>query len=396
MSAMPGNERGKLSGRRIAVVSRIYYPEPAAASYRLRALASELAAGGASVDVLTTRSPAGFDDAMASIDGVSVRRWRVLRDSAGYVRGFVQYLSFDIPLFFRLLFMRRPDLVVVEPPPTTGWFSRIACAIRGIPYIYYGADIWSDAVGSAGYPRYVATILRRVERWAMAGAASVVSVSAEFTARIREQFPQAQVDTVGNGVDVEMFSPHGDRIDRGVPYLLYAGTASEVHGAQIFVDAFEDALRLNPGTKLVFIGQGSDFATIQARTSHFPTETVEIHPRMSPEEVAAWIRGATATLASVHPDGYSRAFPTKMYASLACGTRVIYAGTGPGAEFAARDGFGHAVAYESNEIATAMTAALRASDSPQQRAARSEWAEKNISLRAVASRIVDVAARTIK
>jgi len=380
-----------LNGMKIALVSRIYYPEPAAASYRLRALARELAECGGVVDVLTTNPPPGFDSVALPLDGATVRRAWVLRDRAGYVRGYLQYLSFDLPVFFRLLFMKKPDLVVVEPPPTTGWFSRIACGIRGIPYIYYAADIWSDAVGIAGYPRYVAGILRRVERWAMSGAASVVSVSMEFTERIRDQFPHANVVTVGNGVDTELFSSGGDHTDLGAPYLLYAGTASEVHGAQIFLDAFEDVVAQIPSAKLIFIGQGSDFATISKRVGNFPKGAVEIHGRMRPQEVAPWLRGASVTLASVNPEGYARAFPTKMYASIACGTPVIYAGTGPGADFAAQDGIGQAVPYDKDEIAVAMIAALRGADSRQSRVSRSDWAKKNISLRAVASRIVEEA-----
>ncbi|GHD79260.1 glycosyltransferase involved in cell wall biosynthesis [Salinibacterium amurskyense] len=384
-----------LAGKRVAVVSRIYVPEPAAASYRLRALVAELAANGAAVDVLTSNPPAGFDDVDSPARGARVRRMWVLRDRAGYVRGYLQYLSFDLPVFFRLLFMRKPHLVIVEPPPTTGWFTRIACGIRGIPYLYYAADIWSDAVGSAGYPRHIAVILRGVERWAMSGAAAVVSVSAEFTERIREQFPRAMVTTVGNGVDTTMFSPVGEKIALGVPYLLYAGTASEVHGAQIFLDAFEEVLKTRPDSKLVFIGQGSDFATLAERSKSLPVGAVELRPRMSPEEVASWIRGAVVTLASVHPDGYARAFATKMYASVACGVPVIYAGTGPGADFAAREGIGHAVAYEKEAIAAVMLSVLSDEEPYANRAARSEWAANNISLRAVASRIIGEARRIL-
>ena len=49
-----------------------------------------------------------------------MRTFPVLRDRNGYVRGYLPYLSFDLPLILRLLFARRPSVVVVEPPPTTG------------------------------------------------------------------------------------------------------------------------------------------------------------------------------------------------------------------------------------------------------------------------------------
>src|SRR5690606_39527813 len=71
---------------------------------------------------------------------VRVRRARVLRDSSGYVRGYLPYLSFDVPAALRLLTVRRPDVVVVEPPPTTGVVVRLVCALRRVPYVYYRSE----------------------------------------------------------------------------------------------------------------------------------------------------------------------------------------------------------------------------------------------------------------
>src|SRR5690554_5596093 len=153
---------------RVVIASRIYAPEPAAASFRLAALADALASDGALVTVLTTTVPgANYPPATE----VRVRRWPVLRDRAGYVRGYLQYLSFDVPLLFRLLFLKRPDVVVVEPPPTTGFVVRIVCALRGLPYVYYAADVWSDAAANAA-PRVVVAFVRKLELWVLRGAAS--------------------------------------------------------------------------------------------------------------------------------------------------------------------------------------------------------------------------------
>ena len=66
------------------------------------------------------------------------------------MRGYVQYLSFDIPLFFRLLFARA-DLVVSEPPPTTGLVVAISLAgCADDPFVYYAADVWTDGLIALG------------------------------------------------------------------------------------------------------------------------------------------------------------------------------------------------------------------------------------------------------
>jgi len=176
--------------RHAVVVSRLFAPEPAAAAFRLEALARALAEAGSDVTVLTSRarpgSPPADDAALSSTRGVDddgkhgarvpgesdrtprpgrvrVRRARVLRDSSGYVRGYLPYLSFDVPVALRLLAVRRPDVVVVEPPPTTGAVVRLVCALRRVPYVYYAADVWSDATRGSGQPGLVSRVLARVE-----------------------------------------------------------------------------------------------------------------------------------------------------------------------------------------------------------------------------------------
>lgn len=370
---------------RVVIASRIYAPEPAAASYRLAALARGLHADGAQVTVLTSTSPefvAGEGEA-----GVAVRRAPVLRDSTGAVRGYVPYLSFDIPLVLRLLMVRRPDVVVVEPPPTTGAAARLVCAIRRIPYIYYAADVLSDAAAAAGSPALIVRAVRALERWVLRGAAVVLSVSDGVSLRLSELGVSATVETVGNGVDTTQFAPTGPVHELGAPYLLYAGTASEVHGAGVFLDAFARVLERHPSARLVFMGQGSEREALEQDARRLPAGSVVFEPRRSAREVSEWLRGASASLASVLPGhGYDFAFPTKMYASVACGTPVIYAGGGPGQEFARLPAVGAAADYDVAQVAGAMSEAL---DRPIDRAARgalADWARATVSLEAVAHR----------
>ena len=130
----------------VTLATRTFTPEPTAAALRLGALARALAAGGDRVRVLTScLAPSVARDARQLVDGgaepgegrglVEVRRAPVLRDRTGAVRGYVSYMSFDVPLVARLLTGPRPDVVVSEPPPTTGAAVRIACAARRVPYV---------------------------------------------------------------------------------------------------------------------------------------------------------------------------------------------------------------------------------------------------------------------
>jgi len=374
---------------RVVIASRIFLPEPAAASLRLGSLATALAARGAQVTVLTSCPPAGnpVDDPT----GVDVRRARVLRDRDGYVRGYLQYMSFDVPLLFRLLFVRRPDVVVVEPPPTTGAVVRLVCALRRIAYVYYAADVWADAAANATSSGFVLRVVRVLERFAWRGARAVLSVSDAMTARLAELGISERVRTIGNGVDTARFGRDGAVVDLGAPYLVYTGTASEVHGADVFARAFAKVHARRPDAVLVYVGQGSDWAVLAELARTLPEGAIRLVPRVQPAAVAEWLRGARAALASVKPDtGYGFAFPTKLYAAALCGTPAIFAGAGPAAGFLAEGTAGVAVPYEEDAVAEAMLAALDAEPDPARRAAIETWARRAASGDVVAQRGADV------
>ena len=109
----------------VLLATRIHLPEAAAASFRLDSVEKALVADGMAVRVLTSRAPADAPQGEPDPEGVEVSRWPVLRDSSGYLRGYVPYLSFDLPLALRLLMAPRPEAILVEPPPTTGAVVRV-------------------------------------------------------------------------------------------------------------------------------------------------------------------------------------------------------------------------------------------------------------------------------
>jgi len=348
---------------RVTIASRIYAPESAAAAFRLDALAQALADGGHAVKVLTAEAPPALRGAARTSDArrrsVTVRRAPVLRGADGYVRGYFQYLSFDIPLFFRLLTGRRPAVIVSEPPPTTGLVTRIAAAIRRVPYVYYAADIWSDAATAAGTPRLVTAALRCVERLALGGATRVLAVSEGVAERVRKVAPDASPIVMRNGVDTSVFTPQGP-VAPLVPTAVYAGTMSEWQGADVFVRAWASVRENVPDAQLVFLGQGTARAELQELAKNLGvSDSVSFSDAVPPEVAARWLRSARVGLASIKPEiGYDFAIPTKLFASAACGTPVLFAGEGDAASIVRRESLGTVAAFDAADVAEKLSAAL--------------------------------------
>lgn len=378
----------------VTIVSRIYLPEPSAASFALDAIARRLTAAGHEVDVVTTRAPKVVTSSRP--DSVKVHRAHVLRDRRGYVRGYLPYLSFDLPLLFRLLLRRRADLYIIEPPPTTGAVARVATAILRRPYVYDAADIWSDAAAMATNSRLVLRLLQAVELFAVAGAAACVTISQGVVDRFRELGSITPFHVVGFGADTAEFG-YADSTDaHHEPYFVYAGSYSEWHGAEIFIDAFSIFLQSHPGYRLLFIGNGTERNEFEARASHLAAGRIEFHDLMSADRLAPILRGAVASLASLHPSaGYDYAFTSKVYSSLATGCPTVFTGPGPTGVFlrdAARSHrVGEVAEYTAVGVASALVLIADRPATSRERMDLAAWTAQHHSLDAMADRVVRVA-----
>lgn len=381
---------------RVLFACRLFPPEPGAAAYRLGALAGALAAQGVDVDVRTTRPPAATARPTDPA-GVRVSRWPVLRDAGGNVRGYVQFASFDGPLALRLLLAGRPEAVVVEPPPTTGAVVRLLTTLRRVPYLYYAGDVSSTAAEGIGVSAPLVAVLRRLEAWAMSGAATVLAVSDGVAEEVR-RLTRGRVDVVvvGTGVDTDVFAPTAGPTASAAT-LVYAGTMSEIQGAGVFVDAFAQVAAQFPEAQLVMCGQGSEEAALRRRAGQLVGDRVEFRGLLPGNEVAALLTRARAGLASLHPQmGYDYAFPTKMFATTGCGTPVVYAGPGPGRAMVEDHGLGWACDWDVGQVARAMAQALAAPADPAERARLRAWTVEHASQTSVAGRAAEAVREVVE
>ena len=378
----------------IRIVSRIYLPEAAAASFRLAGVAKALREKGIEVEVVTTTAPAGVQ----VNDQDQVRRFPVLRDKEGYVRGYLQYLSFDIPAFFRVLLSPRAAVTLVEPPPTTGFFMRIANKLLGVPYVYYLPDLWGAASASFA-PKIVVKAVKALEAFAVRGAVAVIAVNEEIAETARAMGAKS-VHLIPNGIDTDTFTNEVEPLSRGergdvgladAPYFIYTGTASEWQGASIFISALAQVIGKIPH-HLVFLGKGSDWDLLKEQAAKPELKgRVHVLETLPPAETARWIAGADAGLVSIKAGaGYDHAYPTKVLSTLACGTPVIYAGPGPAREDIVDNRLGVCADYSASSVGVAFTNLLEGRTTLADSNARRQWVVAYRSLAASSAAVAKV------
>lgn len=375
---------------RVVIASRIFGPEISAASGILRTWAEGFRDHGVDVTILTAKPPRGAvtDDPL----GVDVRRAPVKRDRQQYVRGYLSYMSFDIPLAFRLLFSRKADLYIVEPPPTTVAVVRVIAALRRTPYVVRAADYWSEAAELVTSSRLILGTLRRVEAWGLRGAKMLFAAHQPLLDRFRSAGIMTPAVPIGFGADTKDFRYEGQS-PPVPPVFIYAGTHSEWHGAAIFVEAMRQVVQRHPGARLVYYGNGEDRDGMQARARELGIEkSVEFNAPILPAALSPILAGATATVASLAPVRANEyALATKAYSSLAAGCPVIFAGPGPTVEFLRDSGHpraGVAVNYDVDAAAAAMNEAAMAPLQPAARAELAQWSASQFSLSVIAEQVV--------
>jgi glycosyltransferase involved in cell wall biosynthesis len=375
---------------RVVIATRIFGPEVSAASAILRTWAEEFRDRGHEVTVLTARPPRGFQ--IADPAGIRVRRARVKRDKQQYVRGYLSYMSFDVPLAFRLLFSRRADLYIAEPPPTTVAVVRVAAALKRAPYVVRAADFWSEAAELVTDSRIVLGLLRRTEKWGLQGAKMLFAAHQPLLDRFREFGVTAPAIPIGFGADPQVFTYSGQHPSTTAPFFVYAGTYSEWHGARIFVDAMPAVLKRHPRARIVFYGNGEERVNLAALADELGVGThVEFEEPIPPAELAPILSGATASLASLLPDPRNEyAVATKVYSSFASGCPVVFTGVGPTHELVLEAPFGgHNAAYEPAAVAAVLIALADEPLGSHARETLAQWAAETHSLHAIATNVVD-------
>ena len=372
-----GGHNPRTRARRVVVATRVFAPDAGAAAHRWTAWTRQLASRARSVTVLTTK-PA-HSGTMLLPRNVSVSRWPVLRDKDGSVRGYLPYLSFDIPLFFRLLSGRRPDVVLCEPPPTTGAVTRVACFFRRVPYIYCAVDLLGPAAAASGVNRAVVKIVSALERFALRGAAEVLAVSPAVAQEV-ERYTKRPPTIVPHSVEESEPKTQCAALpwpSTDGPVFLYSGTVTEWMGADIFLEAAPTVFERFPSALLVFMGQGTGWDALQDAVDRLNDPRV-----ICSSDARIYEAAATVTLAALKPGPYDFAYTTKVLTSLSAGTPVVYAGVGPAAEDIRNASLGTVTSFDPEEVANAMIFVARnvLSGSPDFRSERlKEWVRNHRS-----------------
>lgn len=209
--------------------------------------------------------------------------------------------------------------------------------------------------------------------------------------------PSSNVQYVGNGVDLDRFSPEEpysneqeDQDDASLT-LLYLGRLTEQKRPTALVDIFEELLKIDGDPSLVVAGAGPESDEVERKMDKIPTENAQFLGFVAEDDKPDIYRDADLF---VLPSKYEGE-PLALYEALASGLPCIVSEI-PNLRFVPEENCGIAINPEQTSESAARI--RRYMDDKQQRAKNSynarNYAEKELSWNARANEYMKILRRT--
>jgi colanic acid biosynthesis glycosyl transferase WcaI len=317
----------------IALINQFYPPAQAPTGLLLADLAGALAAGGHAVTVLASAGRYGRD-VLPTGDAPGVRVQRVgpaRRHGRHAVVKWYDYAAFSRRARHALKALRPvPDVVVcLTTPPFLGRMAQNAVAA---PVFVWCMDLYPEALLAAGWfsaQNPVYRWLHRQGRRERAGAAGVITLAADMTARVRESAARAKVLEVpvwsrldASAADFREVQAYrraqGWADDECV--LLYSGNMGRAH--RIEEIAALAACLDRAHFRFVFCGEGP----MRRRWQEQLGDRAEWRAPISDAALVPHLRAADVHLVTQQKGWKGVVVPSKFQAACAMGRPVIFAG----------------------------------------------------------------------
>ena len=228
------------------------------------------------------------------------------------------------------------DLVYASSTPlTVGLPALVAKHLRQRKMIFEVRDLWPELPRAMGIIKssFVLGCLSWLEGRCYKSADVCVGLAPGIVEGIKKKEPEARVELIPNGCDLELFSddasvrldmPNG--ISQGDFVALFCGAHGRANGLDAVLDAAAELWRLNEsGVKLLFVGDGQLKAQLQARADREGLSNCIFLDPMPKHDLAALMRTCDLglmILADVEAFQFGTS-PNKFFDYIAAGLPVL-------------------------------------------------------------------------
>lgn len=344
---------------RIIILTQYYPPETGAPQNRLHSLARFLQKKEIEVQVVTALpnyprneifdSYKGKFNVNEVIDGIAVTRtWIYTSASRGVVSRLLNYFSFVITSFFRLLTLRRADYIICESPPLfLGITAVLISKIKRSKLIFNVSDLWPESAEKLNIisSRLLLRIAYALEGWLYRHAFMVSGQTKGIVRNIESRFPKVTVVWVPNGVDFDFFDREHSgmkwREDLGISsndfVVLYAGIIGHAQGLEVILQAahiVKDSL-----IHFLIVGDGPEKSKLEKLKRDLGVPHVHFLPNLEKKLVPSLINTCNAYVVPLKKlDLFKGAIPSKLFEPLSMRKPILLGVDGEARELFIDDG----------------------------------------------------------
>jgi glycosyltransferase involved in cell wall biosynthesis len=332
---------------RLTILNQYFYPDHSATSQLMSELAQNLTEHGFEVTAVASR---GRYNGGTSLPRSEIykqvlieRAWSTSYGKKILLGRLVDYLTFYLAAFWKLLTMRRQDVVMaLTTPPLIGLIAMIVGRLRGMRVVALMEDLYPDVaitLGALSAKNPLARLLDYLTRKMLRNADRIIVLSDCMMDRVVTKIgkqSRSRIDVIHNWADGDEIAPvegakeiffgeldWRDLNDKFV--VLFSGNLGLVNE---FSTVLETAalMRDRRDVAFVFIGEGSRGVEIRDFIARHGLDNIRMAP-YQPRKALRWVLSAGDAMLITLGDGLAGlSVPSKTYSGMAAGRPLLFVG----------------------------------------------------------------------
>jgi colanic acid biosynthesis glycosyl transferase WcaI len=325
---------------KIFIHTMYFLPDFGSAPILINELASDLAARGHDVEVVTTiprRRPPELKGLLFSrrkMNGFVVKRFWT-NTTPHPVGRLVAWNIYTAGTILNALTFRKGDVLFLRTPPLQlGLTGFLAAKLRGVRVVLNVQDIHPDLSIESGILRNRAAIrfAQGLEKWVYGISDHIIVIGDGFLKNLLDKgVPRKKLSIIPNWVDTDFLKPFSKDNPVSRKYglhdkfvVMYSGTIS-ISSNRALEHVLEAAatLRDNKDVIFVIVGEGLKKAELQKRAGELGTDNVRFLPFQPYEDLPRLLASSDVLLVPLDKEKSQMSVPSKLYSFLAAGRPVL-------------------------------------------------------------------------
>ena len=268
---------------------------------------------------------------------LELHRFDMVGESKNTIQRLVRYFLCSVSQFFKALFTRKFDIVLLgSTPPFQGAIGAALKIIRNKRFVYGIQDIFPDSLVSTGITKkgsLIWKIGRIIENFTYKYADKIIVISEDFKKNIMAKgVPEDKIVVVYNWVDQnavvdiprdknKLFDKY--QLDRSKFYIEYSGNIGLTQNMDMLLEVMKELKTTHPDIELVLVGEGAYKAQVEEIVKRDNLTNVTMIPFQPYEDISYVFSLGDAGLVISKPGVGANSVPSKTWSIMSASRPVL-------------------------------------------------------------------------